>query len=87
MRCLYRQQQQLQRLTDMCTPALHHKILANYHGRVADSFSDNGDAAAAAAHYQREAYHLEQREAHGGHFGGQQLSFAAATAYAAKYDA
>jgi hypothetical protein len=69
------------------TTALHHKILANYHGRLADHFSDNGNPEAAANHYQQEAYHIEQREAHGGHLGGRQLSFAAATAYAAKYAA
>ena len=71
----------------MHAPALHHKILANYHGRLADGLSDAGNGEAAAQHYQREAYHIEQREAHGGHLGGRQLDFATAAAYAAKYDA
>jgi hypothetical protein len=71
----------------MHAPALHHKILANYYGRLADSFSDQGNAAAAASHYQLEAYHSAQREAHGGALGGRQLGWAAAAAYAAKYGA
>lgn len=69
------------------TAALHHKILANYHGRLADQYSDNGDSAAAIRHYQQEAHHLEQRAALGRQLGGRQLSFEATAAYAAKYAA
>jgi len=69
------------------TTALHHKILANYHGRLADQYTDQGDSAAAACHYAQEAYHLEQRAALGRQPGGRQLSLAAAASYAAKHAA
>lgn len=71
----------------MTSPALHHKILANYHGRLGDQLSDQGNAAAAAEHYQHEADHLAQRKALGRRPGGRQPSAALATAYAAKYAA